>query len=67
MTDQSLLQEEITFLSDEIRSLKGRIGSTGNAVQLHKLAMMNRLRDRCERSLRACAKRQEDQRDEVAA
>lgn len=67
MTEIEALQEEITFLTDEIRSLKGRIGSTGNSVQLHKLAMMNRLRDRCERSLRACAKRQEDQRDEVDA
>lgn len=52
MTDAERLREEITFLSDEIRSLKGRIGTTGNAAQNHKLEMMERLRARCERALR---------------
>jgi hypothetical protein len=50
MTDASALQEEIEFLDDEIRSLKGRIGSAGNSVQIHKLAMLSRVRDRCDRS-----------------
>lgn len=52
MTDVERLTEEVTFLTDEIRSLKGRIGTTGNAAQMHKLEMMERLRARCERALR---------------
>lgn len=52
MTDADRLSEEVTFLTDEIRSLKGRIGSTGNAAQIHKLDMLERLRARCERALR---------------
>lgn len=52
MTDADRLNEEITFLTDEIRSLKGRIGTTGNAAQNHKLEMMERLRARCERALK---------------
>lgn len=52
MTDADRLNEEITFLTDEIRSLKGRIGTTGNAAQNHKLEMMERLRSRCERALK---------------
>jgi len=59
MTEVATLQEEIDFLTDEIRSLKGRIGAAGNSVQLHKLAMMTRLRDRCERSKQALAKREQ--------
>jgi hypothetical protein len=59
MTDSGALREEITFLTDEIRSLKSRIGSAGNAVQLHKLEMLTRLRERCERSLKALAKREQ--------
>lgn len=51
MTDADRLQEEISFLTDEIRSLKSRIGATGNAPQLHKLEMLERLRARCERAL----------------
>lgn len=57
MTEVQLLNEEITFLNDEIRSLKGRIGTDGNSVQLKKLDMLSRLRDRCNRSLSALAKR----------
>ncbi|MBY2986401.1 hypothetical protein [Rhizobium leguminosarum] len=53
MTDLSAIQEEIDFLTDELRSLKARIGAAGNSVQLHKLAMLSRLRDRCERSKQA--------------
>lgn len=52
MTDAERLTEEVVFLTDEIRSLKGRIGTTGNATQNHKLEMMERLRARCERALR---------------
>lgn len=52
ITDAERLTEEVTFLTDEIRSLKGRIGTTGNAAQNHKLEMMERLRARCERALR---------------
>lgn len=58
MTELDRLREEITFLDDEIRSLKGRIASTGNAVQHGKLDMLSRLRDRCERSLKALKKRE---------
>lgn len=52
MTDAERLNEEITFLSDEIRSLKVRIAANENAVKLHKLAMLERLRARCERALK---------------
>jgi len=34
------LNEEITFLSDEIRSLKVRIAANENAVKLHKIEGM---------------------------
>lgn len=44
------LQEEIDFLKGEITSLKGRIGSGGNDIQKHKLAMLKRLLLRCEAS-----------------
>lgn len=37
MTDSERLREEITFLTDEIRSLKVRIAANENAVKLHKL------------------------------
>lgn len=52
MTDSERLHEEITFLPDESRSLKVRIAANENAVKLHKLAMLERLRARCERALR---------------
>lgn len=52
MTDAERLTEEVVFLTDEIRSLKGRIGTRGNAAQNHKLEMMERLRARCERALK---------------
>lgn len=42
----------ITFLTDEIRSLKVRIAANENAVKLHELAMLERLRARCERALK---------------
>lgn len=58
MNELDLLREEINFLDEEIRSLKGRIGATGNSVQLHKLDMLSRLRDRCNRSLSVLAKRE---------
>lgn len=51
MTDADRLNEEITFLTDD-RSLKVRIAANENAVKLHKLAMLERLRARCERALR---------------
>lgn len=52
MTDADRLSEEIAFLTDEIRGLKSRIGANGNAPQIHKLEMLERLRARCERALR---------------
>lgn len=52
MTDADRLTEEVSFLTEEIRSLKSRIGATGNATQLHKLKMLERLLARCERALR---------------
>lgn len=52
MTDSERLSEEITLPFDEIRSLKVRIAANENAVKLHKLAMLERLRARCERALR---------------
>jgi len=51
VTDADRLNEEITFLTDD-RSLKVRIAANENAVKLHKLAMLERLRARCERALR---------------
>lgn len=57
MTDTQALQEEIQFLTDEIASLRARIGANGNAPQLHKLEMMKRLQARCQRSLSALVKR----------
>lgn len=52
MTDAERLTEEITFLTDEIRSLKTRIAASENAAQRHKLAMLERLCARCERALK---------------
>lgn len=52
MTDIENLQEEIAWLTSEIRGLKSRIGQTGNAVQFHKLEMMERLLARCNRALK---------------
>ena len=52
MTDSERLNEEITFLTDEIRSLKVRIAANENAVKLHKIEMLERLRARCERALK---------------
>jgi len=40
VTDSERLNEEITFLSDEIRSLKVRIAANENAVKLHKIERM---------------------------
>ncbi|MGV1869739.1 hypothetical protein [Agrobacterium rosae] len=44
------IQEEIEFLDAEIKSLKSRIGASGNPVQHHKLEMLSRLLNRCEQS-----------------
>lgn len=57
MSESEALQEEVTFLVDEIRSLRARIGGDGNAVQQHKLKMLLRLQSRCAKSLDALAKR----------
>lgn len=52
MAEIDLLTEELSFLSQEIKSLKARIGKEGNQVQHHKLHMLERLQARCERSLK---------------
>lgn len=59
MTDSDRLNEEITFLTDEIRSLKVRIAANENAVKLHKLEMLERLRSRCGRALAIIERRSE--------
>ncbi len=45
------LSEEIKFLDEEIRGFKAR--TTGSETQVHKLSMLTRLRERCERSKQA--------------
>ncbi|OOG75567.1 hypothetical protein B0E45_01160 [Sinorhizobium sp. A49] len=57
MTDVDLLREEIKELEDQIFRLKGSMNRADNGVKLHKLAVITRLRDRCNRSLAALEKR----------
>jgi len=57
VTEIEALRQEMTFLDDEIRALRTRIGGAGNAVQAHKLDMLNRLHNRCDRSMAALVKR----------
>lgn len=51
MTDAELLREEITELEAQITRIKGSMGRADNGVKLKKLAVITRLRDRCNRSL----------------
>lgn len=56
MTDIDLLREEITELEAQIFRLKSSMNKSDNGVKLHKLAVITRLRDRCNRSLAALEK-----------
>lgn len=58
MTDSELLQEEITFLTDEITGLKSRMAKQDNAAQVNKLGLLTRILHREERWLKALAKRE---------
>jgi hypothetical protein len=57
MTDADLLREEIEELDAQIFRLKGSMNKGDNGVKLSKLAIITRLRDRCQRSLAALEKR----------
>ncbi len=59
MTDIDLLREEIKELEAQIFRLKSSMNKSDNGVKLHKLAVITRLRDRCNRSLAALLKRGE--------
>lgn len=51
MTDADLLKEEIKELDDQIFRIKNSMNRADNGVKLKKLAVITRLRDRCNRSL----------------
>ena len=57
MTDADLLREEIAELDAQILRIKGSMNKADNGVKLSKLAIITRLRDRCQRSLAALEKR----------
>lgn len=57
MTDIELLREEIKELEAQIFRIKNSMNRADNGVKLHKLAVITRLRDRCNRSLAALEKR----------
>ena len=59
MTDADLLREEIAELDAQILRIKGSMNKGDNGVKLSKLAIITRLRDRCQRSLAALEKRGE--------
>jgi hypothetical protein len=51
VTDAEHLREEIAELDAQIFRIKGSMGRADNGVKQHKLAVITRLRDRCNRSL----------------
>lgn len=51
MNDIDLLREEIAELEAQIFRIKGSMNRADNGVKLQKLAVITRLRDRCNRSL----------------
>ncbi|USJ24693.1 hypothetical protein [Ensifer adhaerens] len=51
MSDIDLLREEIAELDAQIFRLKSSMNKSDNGVKLKKLAVISRLRDRCNRSL----------------
>jgi hypothetical protein len=53
MTESDLLLEEIAELDAQIFRLKGSMNKGDNGVKLSKLAIINRIRDRCDRWLKA--------------
>ncbi len=57
MTDVDLLREEIAELEAQIFRIKNSMNRADNGVKLQKLAVITRLRDRCNRSLAALEKR----------
>lgn len=57
MTDIELLREEIKELEAQIFRIKNSMNRADNGVKLQKLAVITRLRDRCNRSLAALEKR----------
>lgn len=57
MTDIDLLREEIKELEAQIFRIKNSMNRADNGVKLQKLAVITRLRDRCNRSLAALEKR----------
>ncbi|MDX0549366.1 hypothetical protein GOC81_27240 [Sinorhizobium medicae] len=53
MTASDLIREEIAELEAQIFRIKGSMNRADNGVKLKKLAVITRLRDRCNRSLAA--------------
>lgn len=51
MSDVDLLREEIKELDEQIFRIKNSMNRADNGVKLKKLAVITRLRDRCNRSL----------------
>lgn len=50
--------ERVQFLNSEIASLRSRIGSTGNAVQMEKMEMLSDIRSDYAKSLEAVMRRE---------
>lgn len=57
MSDIDLLREEIKELDDQIFRIKNSMNRADNGVKLKKLAVITRLRDRCNRWVAALEKR----------
>ncbi|RVG59987.1 MULTISPECIES: hypothetical protein [Sinorhizobium] len=57
MTESDLIREEIAELEAQIFRIKGSMNRADNGVKLQKLAVITRLRDRCNKSLAALEKR----------
>ncbi|MGN7734396.1 hypothetical protein [Ensifer sp. 22564] len=57
MTDIDILREEIKELEAQIFRIRNSMNRADNGVKLKKLAVITRLRDRCNRSLAALEKR----------
>ncbi|WP_077961662.1 hypothetical protein [Ensifer adhaerens] len=51
MSDVDLLREEIKELDEQIFRIRNSMNRGDNGVKLKKLAVITRLRDRCNRSL----------------
>ena len=54
---------KIAFLNGEITGLRTRIGTTGNAVQREKLAMLTDIRDDYAKSIQAAERRAAEQQE----